>query len=68
MTSQTDVKLTANGYGAQPHLGADILDDSGCPLTQGQWAAAHVIDGIGILLTDTNPDHDDLMEAIDGRY
>lgn len=68
MTSQTQVKLTANGYGAQPYLGADILDDSGCPLVQGQWGTAHVIDGIGILLTDTETSYDDVMEAIDGSH
>lgn len=52
MTQRKQLTLTANGNGAQPYLGAALLEDSRCPLDQGETVTGLVIDGVGILLTD----------------
>lgn len=54
---ETEVTLTPNGYGAQPYLSRDLLEDSRCPLEQGQTVTARVIENVGILLE--TPDHTD---------
>lgn len=48
---QDTVRLTPNGNGAQPYLSSSILDDSACPLRQGEDVAVEVVDGIGLLIT-----------------
>lgn len=60
---QDTVQLTANGNGAQPYLPSAILDDSACPLRQGEQAAVEVVDGIGLLITRVYDDRD--FEVVD---
>ena len=50
MTDVESVNLVPNGNGVQLYLGRGVLDDSKCPLRQGQTAPSIVIDGVGVLL------------------
>lgn len=50
MTTQQELSLAPNGRGAQAYLSRDVLEDSACPLDQGQSVRAIVYRDIGILL------------------
>lgn len=56
MATYREITLSPNGFGAQPYLSRDLLDDSRCPLTRGEACGAHVIDGVGILLAEADSD------------
>ncbi|AUV84705.1 hypothetical protein C2R22_24565 (plasmid) [Salinigranum rubrum] len=62
MTGEQQRPLTPNGNGAQLYLGRDLLDDTACPLAQGQEVTATVIDGIGVLLTEVDDDREYAVE------
>jgi len=47
---QHGVSLAPNGRGAHSYLSRDLLDDSRCPLNQGDRATARLIPGVGILI------------------
>lgn len=65
MAKQHRVHLTPNGNGAQPYLPRVLLDDSRCPLNQGEESTAIVIEGVGILLsTGGSDDTDTILEDL----
>lgn len=55
---ETTVTLVANGRGGQTYFGGEFLNDSACPLRQGQECTARAIPGVGILLTPVHDTHD----------
>ena len=52
--NKQQIRLTPNGRGAQPYISRDILEDSACPLRQGQRCRATLIPGVGVLLQAAN--------------
>lgn len=60
---QLTLQLSPNGKGATLYLPRDILDDTGCPLEQGDRVSVRMKPGIGILLTTSRDETSYIVRA-----